>query len=165
MTSPEVAIIVARARNGVIGRDNTLPWRLRDDLLQFKRRTLGCPIIMGRKTWESLPGILPGRPHVVISRQPDYRAEGAAVVPSLDAALAACKGAERVFIIGGAQIYTEALKRADVLWISEINAEIAGDAHFPDFDPTRFRETSREHFAASETNQYPFDVVEYRRER
>jgi dihydrofolate reductase len=164
MARPEIAIIVGRARNGVIGRDNTLPWRLRDDLQQFKRRTLGHPVIMGRKTWESLPGVLPGRPHIVISRQLDYRAQGATVVASLQAALEACAGAERVFVIGGAQIYAEALDRADVLWISEIDAKIEGDACFPAFDPASFQEASREHFAASETNQYPFDVVEYRRQ-
>ncbi|MDO6387932.1 dihydrofolate reductase [Uliginosibacterium sp. 31-12] len=163
MLRPEIAVIVARARNGVIGRDNTLPWRLRDDLQQFKQRTLGCPIIMGRKTWESLPRLLPGRQHVVISRQTQYAAEGATVVSSLDAAIAACGRAERIFVIGGAQIYAAALDLADVLWITEIDAAVEGDAHFPDFDSALFRETSREHFAASEQNQYAFDIVEYRR--
>ena len=162
ITQPELALIVGRARNGVIGRDNQLPWRLRDDLQQFKRRTLGHPVIMGRKTWESLPGVLPGRPHIVISRQPDYRAEGASVVNSLEAAIAACTDAERVFVIGGAQIYAQALDLADVLWITEIDAEIQGDTHFPDFDTNWFREVSREHFCADERNEYAFDIVEYR---
>ncbi len=162
---PEIAVIVGRARNGVIGRNNTLPWRLRDDLQQFKRRTLGSPIIMGRKTWESLPGLLPGRPHIVISRQADYPANGATVVTSLQEALGACPDAERVFIIGGAQIYAEALNCADVLWVSEIDAEIDGDAYFPAFSETTFGEVGREHFAASDSNQYAFDVVEYRRQK
>lgn len=163
MSKPELAIIVARARNAIIGRNNTLPWRLRDDLQQFKRRTLGSPMIMGRKTWESLPGLLPGRRHIVISRQPDYHAEGATVADSLEAALAACADAERVFVIGGSQIYVQAIDLADVLWITEIDAEVEGDASFPEFDRDWFREVSREHFAASESNEYAFDIVEYRR--
>ncbi|KAF7598484.1 MAG: diacylglycerol kinase [Candidatus Dactylopiibacterium carminicum] len=162
MSKPELAIIVARARNGVIGRGNTLPWRLRDDLQQFKQRTLGCPVIMGRKTWESLGRPLPGRHNIVITRQAGYAAAGATVVGTLSAAIAACNGVERAFIIGGAQIYAEALPLADVLWISEIQADIEGDARFPEFDESRFRVASRQSFAASETNDHTFDVVEYR---
>jgi len=159
---PEVAIIVARARNGVIGRNNALPWRLRTDLQQFKQRTLGSPIIMGRKTWESLGRPLPGRQNIVISRQADYLATGAQVVSGLKEAIAASVEAKRVFVIGGAQIYAEALNLADVMWISEIHADIEGDALFPQFDPVWFREISREHFAADAHNEYPFDIVEYR---
>lgn len=160
---PEVAVIVARARNGVIGRNNTLPWRLRADLQQFKQRTLGSPVIMGRKTWESLGRPLPGRQNIVISSQANYAAEGARVVSGLQAAIADCSNAPQVFVIGGAQIYTEALDLADVLWVSEIDAEIEGDASFPDIDAGQFQEVGREHFAANEHNEYPFDVVEYRR--
>lgn len=163
MSRPEIALIVARARNGVIGRDNTLPWRLRADLQHFKQRTQGCPLIMGRKTWESLPGMLPGRPHIVISRQADYSAPGARVVGSLADALSACSNAERAFVIGGAQIYAEALDMADVLWISEIAADVEGDTCFPAFDASVFAEASRTHVAADDTNQYPFDIVELRR--
>lgn len=160
--SREVAVIVARASNGVIGRDNTLPWRLRDDLQQFKQRTLGCPVIMGRKTWDSLGRPLPGRQNIVITRQQGFAAEGAHCAHSLPEALSACSDAERVFVIGGAQIYAQALDLADVLWITEVNAEIQGDAHFPDFDANWFREISREHFSADERNEYAFDIVEYR---
>jgi dihydrofolate reductase len=161
---PEVAVIVARARNGVIGRNNTLPWRLRDDLQQFKQRTLGKPIIMGRKTWESLGGrTLPERRHIVVSRQTDYQAPGATVVGSLEAALETSRDATQVFVIGGAEIYRQALPLADVLWISEIHADVEGDTLFPDFSATQFHEAGRTSFAADERNQYAFDVVEYRR--
>lgn len=163
MSKPEVAVIVARARNGVIGRENTLPWRLRDDLQLFKQRTLGAPIIMGRKTWESLGRPLPGRLNVVVTRQADYQAAGTCVVTSLPEAILACGDAKKVFIIGGAQIYAQALDQADVLWITEVDADVEGDTHFPVFDPVWFGEVSREHFAASEHNQFAFDVVEYRR--
>ncbi len=162
MSRPELAIIVARASNGVIGRANTLPWRLRDDLQQFKQRTLGCPVIMGRKTWESLSRPLPGRHNIVITRQADYQAEGATVVGSLSEAIAACAAAERAFIIGGAQIYAEALPLADVLWISEVQADVEGDARFPSFAASQFHEVSRQGFAASDSNDFAFDVVEYR---
>lgn len=162
-TKPEIAIIVARARNGVIGRENALPWRLRDDLRQFKQRTLGCPVIMGRKTWESLGRPLPGRHNVVVSRQPDYCAAGATVTPSLEAAIAACGDAGRVFILGGAQIYAQALALTDVLWITEVEADIDGDAHFPPLPPGLFAEAKREHFNADANNEFAFDIVEYRR--
>lgn len=164
MSRPEIALIVARAQNGAIGKENTLPWRLRDDLQQFKRLTLGCPVIMGRKTWESLGRPLPKRRNLVISRQPAYCAEGAETFTSLEEALASCASDERVFIIGGAQVYAQALALADVLWISEVATKIEGDAYFPHFEATRFREVSRTPFKANEHNQYDFDVVEYRRQ-
>lgn len=162
MSRPEIALIVARARNGVIGRNNALPWRLRDDLQQFKQRTSGHSIIMGRKTWESLGRPLPNRRHIVVSRQADYHAEGITVVGSLAAAIDACAGVERAFIIGGAEIYAQSLELADVLWITEVDAEVEGDAWFPPLPANRFTEVSRQHFDASEQNEFAFDVVEYR---
>ncbi|MDQ7990500.1 MAG: dihydrofolate reductase [Candidatus Dactylopiibacterium sp.] len=163
MNRPEIAVIVARARNGVIGRDNGLPWRLREDLARFKQRTLGSPVVMGRKTWESLGRPLPGRLNVVITRQAGYAAEGARVVHSLAQAVAACAGAARVFVIGGAEIYAQALDLADVLWITEVDADVTGDAHFPAFDAQRFEAVTREAFAASTDNDHAFEIVEYRR--
>lgn len=163
MSRPEIALIVARARNGVIGRNNALPWRLRDDLQQFKRLTQGHTIIMGRKTWESLGRLLPNRRHIVISRQPGYHAEGITVVDSLPAAIAACGEGEQAFIIGGAQIYAQSLDLVDVLWITEVDAEVEGDAYFPSIPAGRFTEASRLHFDASEVNDYAFDMIEYRR--
>jgi dihydrofolate reductase len=163
MSAPELILIAAVARNGVIGRKNTLPWRLKADLAHFKRTTLGCPVLMGRKTWESLGRALPGRMNIVISRNADYKAEGATVVPSLDAALRAAGGAEKVFLIGGAQLYAQSIAAADRLILTEVQASIDGDAWFPDVDPTRFREVSRSHLPADADNEYPMDFVEYAR--
>lgn len=163
-TRAELAIIVARARNGVIGRENTLPWRLRDDLQQFKQRTTGHTIIMGRKTWESLGRPLPDRRHLVISRQSDYSVpEGVELFPSLETAVAACPTDQTAYVIGGAEIYRQALPLADVLLISEVAAEITGDAFFPDIPKAEFREMGRVHFESGERNEFAFDVVEYRR--
>lgn len=144
MKKSRISLIAALAANRVIGINNRLPWRLPADLQHFKRLTLGHPMIMGRKTWESLPGKLPGRPHVVISRDPAYRAEGAQVVNSLEAALAACGSDEEVFFIGGENLYGQALAFADRLYLTEIQQDYAGDAWFPEFDRAVWREISRE---------------------
>lgn len=140
----ELAIIVARAKNGVIGVNNTLPWRLSEDLKHFKNTTLGHPIIMGRNTWESLGKALPGRRNIVVSRNPDYEATDAEVFESLDDAIDACTGSEKVFIIGGAQIYDEALAYVDKLIITEVDIEVDGDAYFPNVDEMLWKEVSRE---------------------
>ncbi len=163
MTRPQIVVIAAVARNGVIGRDNTLPWRLKADLAHFKRTTLGHPVIMGRKTWESLGRPLPGRTNIVVSRKSGWRAEGAQIVESLDAAIAACEGAERIFVIGGAQLYALALPMADRLILTEIQADVDGDARFPAFDPSTFIETRRTHHAADDDNDYAVDFVDYMR--
>lgn len=140
----ELAIIVARAKNGVIGVNNTLPWRLPEDLKHFKNTTLGHPIIMGRNTWQSLGKALPGRRNIVVSRNPDFEAEGAEVFSSLEDAIDACAGLDQVFIIGGAQIYDEALAYVDKLIITEVDIEVDGDAFFPNIDDMMWEETSRE---------------------
>lgn len=140
----ELAIIVARAKNGVIGINNTLPWRLPEDLKHFKNTTLGHPIIMGRNTWESLGKALPGRRNIVVSRNPDYEASGAEVFTSLENAIDACTGNEKVFIIGGAQIYDEALAYVDKLIITEVDLDVDGDAFFPNIDDMMWQEISRE---------------------
>ncbi|NMG44358.1 diacylglycerol kinase [Aromatoleum toluvorans] len=159
---PEVVLIAAVARNGVIGRDNALPWRLKADLAHFKATTIGSPILMGRKTWESLGRPLPGRRNIVVTRDASYVADGAEVFTSLDAALAAV-GAGKVYVIGGAEIYRQLLDRADALVLTEVGAEVSGDAFFPAFDRSRFIETSRESHAADAANDFPFAFVEYRR--
>lgn len=159
----EIIVIAAVARNGVIGRDNALPWRLKADLKHFKAHTSGHPIVMGRKTWESLGRPLPNRRNLVVTRNADYTAAGADVFVSPQAALAAVDGAERVFIIGGAELYRQFIERADRLLITEVWADIGGDAHFPDIDPQRFEETRRESHEADADNEYSFDFVEYRR--
>lgn len=140
----ELAIIVAKAKNGVIGIDNTLPWHLPADLKHFKQTTLGHPIIMGRKTWESLGRALPGRRNIVISREARFHAEGAECFTSIDAAIDACKNEDLAFIIGGAQIYEQALDQVNKLVITEVDIEVAGDAHFPEISPSIWKEVDRQ---------------------
>ena len=163
MTTPRLTLIVARARNGVIGRDGTLPWRLPEDLAHFKRTTMGHPIVMGRRTWESIGRPLPGRRSIVVSRQAGFIAAGAEVVPSLDDALALCAGAEEVFVIGGAQLYRDALPRAERLIVTEIDADFEGDTHWPAPDPAHWRETAREHQPPTAGRRFGIDFVTYLR--
>ncbi|MEL7040681.1 MAG: dihydrofolate reductase [Pseudomonadota bacterium] len=166
MTSPiQLCLIVARARNGVIGKDGDLPWRLSDDLKHFKSTTRGCPLIMGRKTWESLPKRpLPGRDCLVLSRDGSYAAPGARVFtqiqPAIETAkaLARAAGKESVFVSGGSTIYATALPYADRLYITEVDIDVSGDAWFPDFDEAAFSETQRREVAASEKNQFDFVI-------
>ncbi|WP_422648319.1 Dihydrofolate reductase [Cupriavidus sp. H18C1] len=157
-----LTLIVARARNGVIGRDNTLPWRLPEDLAHFKRTTMGAPVIMGRKTWESIGRPLPGRRNIVVSRNAGLRLDGAETASSLEDALRLCVGVEQVFLIGGAQLYAEALPSADRLIVTEIDADIEGDAHFPEIDPQRWIATERERHH-SESNGFDYAFVTYER--
>ena len=139
-------LIFARAANGVIGINNTLPWHLPEDMAHFRRTTLGCPVIMGRKTWESLPAKfrpLPGRLNVVVTRQPDWTADGAVVAHSLDAACAACPTDSTAWVIGGAELYGQAIALANTAVVTEIDAAFEGDAFAPRFGP-EWVETSRE---------------------
>jgi dihydrofolate reductase len=146
----KLSLIAAVADNGTIGRNGQLPWYLPEDLKYFKRVTLGKPVIMGRKTWESIGRPLPGRTNIVISRQPDYCAEGARVVASLPEALklaesiAEIDGAEEAMVIGGEEIYRLALPLADRLYITEVHAEVDGDACFPPWERSEWREVRRE---------------------
>jgi len=157
-----LTLIVARARNGTIGRDNTLPWRLPEDLQHFKRTTMGAPVIMGRKTWDSIGRPLPGRRNIVVSRNRDLKLEGAEVVASLEDAQRLCVGVEQVFLIGGAQLYAEALPSADRLIVTEIDADVPGDAFFPAVDRTRWIELARETHH-SEANRFDYAFVTYER--
>ena len=156
-----IRLVVAYAENRTIGKDNTLPWRLRGDLMHFKAVTMGHPIIMGRKTWESLGRPLPGRKNIVITRNPNYQAEGATVVPSIEAALQASAPAPEVCIIGGAQIYSQALPLAHAISATEVHASVDGDAHFPALDASQWQEQSR--LPQPEENGYRYDFVEYQR--
>jgi dihydrofolate reductase len=158
-----ISLIAAVARNGVIGRDGRIPWHIPGDLPRFKRITMGHPVIMGRRTWQSLGRPLPGRRNIVVSRTPGYKAEGAEVFRSLDEAFAACAGAAEVFVIGGTEVYREALARADRLLLTEIDADIEGDATFPAFDRAAWRETAREPHAAGTGTLFPYAYVTYER--
>lgn len=140
-----VAFVVAVARNGVIGRAGGLPWYISADLKRFKAITMGKPLIMGRKTWESLPKKpLPGRPHIVITRQKNYVAEGATVVSDLPSALAAAGQVEEVCVIGGGEIFAMFLPQTDRIYLTEVDVEVDGDTFFTPLDPVQWHESARE---------------------
>ena len=144
----ELVLIVARARNGVIGNNGALPWHLPDDLKRFKRMTVGKPIIMGRKTFESIGKPLPGRQNIVLTRDPEWSAPGITIVPNLAEAIAAAgldprARADGIMVIGGAQIYAQALPSAARIELTEVDAEPAGDTHLAAFDPARWTEIAR----------------------
>ncbi|MCP3661134.1 MAG: dihydrofolate reductase [Gammaproteobacteria bacterium] len=143
MQKPQISLITAMAENRVIGNQNGLPWRLPNDLKHFKEITMGKPMIMGRKTWESLPGVLPGRPHLVITRDPEYGAAGCTVVYSLEQALSAAGDIPEVMVVGGANIYQQFLPRADRIYLTQVHAEVEGDAFFPTFDASLWRELEK----------------------
>jgi dihydrofolate reductase len=155
-----INIIAAVAANGVIGIDNRLPWRLPEDLAHFKRVTLGHPILMGRKTFESLGRPLPGRDNIVITRNPEYAPAGARTAASIEAALALCADAAEAFFIGGADLYAQALPLAHRMLLTEVKLAPEGDAHFPEFDRAAWRETSRQRHANATGLEYYFVVYE-----
>ena len=140
-----IVFVVAVSRNGVIGRAGGLPWHISTDLKRFKAITMGKPLIMGRKTWESLPKRpLPGRQNIVITRQKNYRAEGAVVVPDTSSALAAAGEAEEICVIGGGEIFDKFLARTNRIYLTEVDLEVEGDTRFPVIDPGQWHETARE---------------------
>ncbi|EPJ47092.1 MAG: dihydrofolate reductase [Osedax symbiont Rs1] len=165
----KLAIIVAQSTNRVIGINNTLPWKLPKDLQYFKQVTTGKPIIMGRKTYQSIGRPLPNRSNIVITRDASYSPAGVQVVNSLDAAIEFAKavcdkdGGSEVMVIGGAQIYQQALPMADTLYITEVNAVIEGDAFFPDIDYRLYAEQSRQDCVADQTNPYSYSFVTYKK--
>ena len=154
-------LIYARARNGVIGAQNTLPWHLPEDLAHFKRTTLGQPVIMGRKTWDSLPPKfrpLPGRLNIVVTRQPDWQAEGALRAGSIDEAMTLCPADAQAWVIGGAEIYAQAAPRASSAVVTEIDQDFEGDAFAPTLGDG-WSEVQREQHTAA--NGLPFSFVTY----
>ncbi|GAB6070747.1 type 3 dihydrofolate reductase [Thiomicrorhabdus hydrogeniphila] len=160
----KIAMIAAMANNRVIGLDNDMPWHLPDDLKFFKSVTTGKPVIMGRKTFESIGSRpLPNRPNFVISRQAGFNAPGASVFSSVDDALAELSNAEEVIIMGGGQLYKEMLVKADTLYLTQIEANIDGDTFFPDWTQMQWKEVAREHHDADERHQYAFDFVTLQR--
>ncbi|MDZ7803874.1 type 3 dihydrofolate reductase [Thiohalophilus sp.] len=159
-TSPRISLIAALTPQRVIGIENRLPWRLPADMRWFRQHTLGKPIVMGRKTFESFGGKpLPKRTNIVISRDVNYRAEGAVVVHSIDEAIEAAGEVDEIMIIGGASFYEQILPRADRLYLTYVDADIEGDAWFPEFDPNEWQETERHHHPADDKNPYPHDYV------
>ena len=162
-TTPRLTLIVARARNGVIGASGGLPWRLPEDLAFFKRTTMGHPIVMGRKTWESIGRPLPGRRSVVVTRDRTFAAAGAEVVHSLDEAIRRCADTVEIFVIGGAQLYAEALPRAKRLLLTEIEADFDGDTVMPAPSPADWQEASREPHPPTAARAFGFAFVDYRR--
>ncbi|MBS0384587.1 MAG: dihydrofolate reductase [Proteobacteria bacterium] len=164
MTNPKLTLVVAIAKNGVIGRGGTLPWRLSSDMKRFKAATIGKPVLMGRKTWESLPRRpLPGRPNLVLSRDPSFRAEGGWNFTKLDALIAAgramaeASGVDEVCVIGGAHLFEATLPLADRILLTEVNLEPAGDTHFS-IDRSVWREVRREDVAAGPNDDADFVV-------
>ena len=158
--SIRLSLMVAKASNRVIGRNNKLPWYLPNDLKYFKQVTFGKPVIMGRKTWDSLGKPLPGRTNIVITRQAGFQAEGAKVVATLDEAVtlaenvAFIEGQDEAVVMGGAEIYALALPQADRLYLTEVHAEVDGDTWFPEYDTSEWKEIGREDFPAEGPNPY-----------
>lgn len=159
-----ISIIAALSENRVIGHRNRLPWHLPADLRHFKGLTVGKPIVMGRRTWESLPGLLPNRLHIVVTADRAYRAEGCLLVHSLDQALEAAAGVPEVMIVGGATLYAQILPRAQRMYLTLVHANLAGDVFFPDFDNREWRELERESHAEDERNLYPYTFLTLQRE-
>ncbi|WP_348720043.1 dihydrofolate reductase [uncultured Alcanivorax sp.] len=167
--SIRLSLMVAKASNRVIGRNNKLPWYLPNDLKYFKQVTFGKPVIMGRKTWDSLGKPLPGRTNIVITRQAGFQAEGAKVVATLDEAVtlaenvAFIEGQDEAVVMGGAEIYALALPQADRLYLTEVHAEVDGDTWFPEYDTSEWKEIGREDFPAEGPNPYDYSFVVYER--
>lgn len=157
---PRVNIVVAMADNGVIGRDGGLPWHLPGDLRRFREVTMGHPLVMGRRTHESIGRVLPGRLNIVISRDPSCAAAGCVVVPTLEAALAAAGDAREIMVVGGAAVYAAALPLAARLFITEVHATVDGDVRFPACERRQWREVAREPHAGEGGYDYSFVVLE-----
>ena len=158
-----VSIIVAVAQNGVIGRDNKLIWHISEDLKRFKAMTTGHPIIMGRKTFESLGRPLPNRRNIVVTRNPHYPAEGVEVADSLGEAIGMFTGDEEVFIIGGAEIYRQAMPLADRFYLTEVCHDYEGDTYYPAWDREEWELVSEERRERGEKFPYPFRFLDYKR--
>ena len=158
-----VSLVVAAAKNNVIGRDGELPWHLPDDLRHFKRLTTGKPIIMGRRTFESIGRPLPDRHNIVMTRDPDYAAAGCDVVTSVSDALKLAGDDTEVMVIGGGQVYRDFLPRADRIYLTRVQAEIDGDTYFPEIDASEWQLVSSEHHDADDKHAYAFEMMVFER--
>jgi len=162
-----LSIIVAASENNVIGINNHLPWHLPIDMKYFKDTTMGKPIVMGRKSFEELGRVLPGRPNIMITRQADYKAEGLYVVPSLEAGIEKAKtfGTEEIFITGGGEIFKMALPIIDRLYLTRVHAEVTGDTYFPEFDPRGWKLVKNERHEKDEKHAYALTFQVWEREK
>ena len=155
----KLSLIVAMDRNSVIGRNGDLPWRLSSDLKHFRQITMGKPIVMGRKTHESIGRVLPGRDNVVIPRDMKYMARGCTVLHSLECMYAKYNHLDEVMIMGGAELYRQTLDKAKRIYLTEVHAELEGDTYFPEFDRESWEEIGRQDFRADEKNEFDFSFV------
>lgn len=159
----KLSLVAAVARGGVIGREGRVPWHLPEDMKRFRELTTGHAVVMGRKTWDSLPDRfrpLPGRRNIVVSRDPGWRGGGAERAASVEEALAQLEGEQRVFIIGGAEIYAAALDRADELFLTEVDLDVEGDTFFPPWERSAFRVASREEHVSADGVRFAFAAYE-----
>jgi len=154
-----ISIIVAIDEQGVIGVNGKLPWRLSDDLKHFKKITMGKPIVMGRKTHESIGRPLPGRENIVISRDQNYKTDGCTVLNSLDEVWEYCIDSEELMITGGAEFYRQALDRAHRIYLTEVHTRVNGDTYFPEFSRAEWKEIQRQDFSTDEKNEYDYSFV------
>lgn len=161
MKKPTISLVAAMAKNRVIGKDNQMPWHLPADLKHFKQVTLSKPIIMGRKTYESIGRPLPGRRNIVISRNADYQLEGCETVTSVDAALELVSDEEEIMVIGGGFLYAQMIERAHKLYLTFIDLEVEGDTQFPEYEHLNLREVSRKHYQADEKNKHSLEFVDF----
>ena len=158
-----LSIIVAMAQNRTIGLNNTLPWRIPEDLKRFKALTMGHHLIMGRKTYDSIGKPLPGRTTVIITRNQNLKIEGCTIAHTLGGAIAACAGDDEIFVVGGAEIYGLSMPLANKIYLTEIQQAVKGDAHFPEFDPVTWQETARERHKQSAPQPLEYHFVTYQR--
>ncbi len=163
LLNPNISILVAMAKNRTIGINNTLPWRCPEDLKHFKALTMGHHMIMGRKTFDSIGKPLPGRTTVVVTRNANLKIEGCLIANSLQQAIELCKGDTEIFVVGGAEIYAQALPLANTLYITEIQQEVEGDAHFPAFNHHEWQESAREVTSQREPQPLDYHFVTYQR--
>ena len=160
-----ISLVVAASSNNVIGRDGGLPWHLPDDLRQFKRLTTGKPVVMGRRTFESIGKPLPDRRNIVMTRDPDFSAAGCDIVASVSEVMDLVDGADEAMIIGGGLVYRDFMPLADRIYLTRVQAEVEGDTHFPEIDEAAWQLVSSEHHAADDEHRYAFDVMVFERRR
>ncbi len=151
-----ISLIVATSANGVIGRGGELPWHLSDDLKRFRQLTMGKPIVMGRKTFDSIGRALPGRQNIVLTKQSEFIADGCDVVSSVDAAVTTAGGAGEIMVIGGSEIYALFLPLANRIYMTRVQVDVDGDTRFPELDDEQWQETGHENHGAGESNDYEF---------